>query len=252
MRTPFVAGNWKMHPGALSEAIALAADLRRSVGGITGVTRLVCPPFTAIAAVSEALSGSDVAVGAQNVHPEPRGAFTGEVSASMLTGLCTHVLVGHSERRRLLGETDAFIGAKLAAALRTGLTPVLCVGETLDEREANRAATVVDEQLRGGLSGLDAGAVRRVVVAYEPVWAIGTGRAAGPETAQEMMGTVRSSLAALADGPTAEAALILYGGSGTPTNAPELAAQPDIDGALVGGASLVADEFAAIVRAFAG
>lgn len=240
-----------MNPGTLGEALALAAGLRQAVGDIAGAARLVCPPFTAIAAVAEALSGSGVAVGAQNMHPEPKGAFTGEVSASMLTGLCTHVLVGHSERRHLLGETGAFVEAKLAAALRNGLTPVLCVGETLEEREAGRAEVVVGEQLRSGLSGLDSEAVRSVVVAYEPVWAIGTGRAATPEIAQEMSGTVRSQIAAIADGATAEAALILYGGSVSPANADELAAQPDIDGALVGGASLAADDFAAIVRAFA-
>ena len=250
MATPFVAGNWKMNT-TVAEAAALASELREAIVAVDGVTRVVCPPFVSLTVVAEALAGSSIGVGAQNMHPEPKGAFTGEVSGTMLLGLCTHVILGHSERRHLLGEQDDFINAKVRAALSIGLTPILCVGETLDERDAGQAEAVVERQMMGGLRGLSAEEVGRVVAAYEPVWAIGTGRAATPESAQEMTSAVRSHLARLSDTSTASQVPVLYGGSASPANAAELAAQPDVDGALVGGASLKAGDFAAIVQAFA-
>jgi triosephosphate isomerase len=250
MRTPMVAGNWKMNT-TVAEATALVGALRAALAPVTGVDLLVCPPFVSLGAVSGALAGSGIAVGAQNMHPETKGAFTGEVSGPMLEGLATHVILGHSERRHLLGEDDAFVAAKVQAALGLGLTPVLCVGETLEQREAGHAEAVVAGQLAAGLAGLDTDAIGRVVVAYEPVWAIGTGRAATPEIAQAMMGAVRYELTRLSHIETAQSMPLLYGGSVNPANAAELAAQEDIDGALVGGASLVAEQFAAIATAFA-
>ena len=251
MRTPFVAGNWKMNPGSIAESVTLAQAVAAGIGGTGGVNKAVCPPFVSLAAVADALAGSDIGVGAQNMHPEAKGAFTGEVSASMLAGLCAYVILGHSERRQLIGETDAFINAKVAAALTAGLTPILCVGETLDERESGQAEAVVARQIAGGLDGLDTDAVGRIVVAYEPVWAIGTGRSATPEIAQEMCAAVRQRTASMSSVAVADGVPMLYGGSVNPANAATLAAQSDIDGALVGGASLVADDFAAIVKAFA-
>lgn len=251
MRTPLVAGNWKMNPPTVADAAQLAFDVADAVKGVVGAEVVVCPPFVALAEVDRAVWGTGVGVAAQNMHPEPKGAFTGEVAASMLGGLCARVVLGHSERRKLFGEDDAFINAKVKAALGASLTPILCVGETLDEREAGRAETVVETQLRGGLDGVEPGDVAGLVVAYEPVWAIGTGRAATADTAQEMIAAVRGVVERVAGAGPAEAVRILYGGSVTPANADELAAQPDVDGALVGGASLVAADFAAIVRAFA-
>ena len=251
MRTPLVAGNWKMNPPSVAEAEALAADVVGEIDSIDGVTRVVCPPFVALPAVTAALAGSSVGVGAQNVHPEPKGAYTGEVSVGMLDGLCGYVIVGHSERRQLFGEADAFVNAKTLAALAAGLTPILCVGETLDERDAGNAEAVVRRQTSAGLAGVSAAEAGRIVIAYEPVWAIGTGRAATPEIAQEMCAIVRSEAGASLGADAAAQTPILYGGSVNPGNAGSLAAQPDLDGALVGGASLVAPDFAAIVRAFA-
>ena len=251
MRTPFVAGNWKMNPPSVAEAASLASELVRSIDGIDGVTRVACPPFVALSTVAGALAGSGIAVGAQNAHPEAKGAFTGEVPLGMLSGLCTYVIVGHSERRQLFGETDAFVTAKVGAVLAVGLIPILCVGETLDERDAHRAEAVVRRQVSAALAGVDAEQAGSVVIAYEPVWAIGTGRAATPEIAQEMCAFVRSEASASLGSGAADAVPVLYGGSVNPGNVDSLAAQPDIDGALVGGASLVASDFAAIVRAFA-
>ena len=236
----------------VDEAVALAMALREPLAAIDGVTRVVAPPFVSLAAVAGVLAGSGVEVGAQNMHPEPKGAFTGEVSGMMLQGICAFVILGHSERRHVLGEQDDFVNAKVTTALGVGLTPILCVGETLDERDAGRQSAVVQHQLELGLAGLDAGEIGRAVVAYEPVWAIGTGRAATPEIAQEMLAAIRQGVAGLSDTSTANAVPLLYGGSVSAANAAELAAQADIDGALVGGASLVADDFVAIARAFAG
>ena len=250
MAVPFVAGNWKMNttPG---EAAALARQVRDLIGETPGLTKVVCPPFVSLPAVAEALEGSTIEIGAQNLHPEPQGAFTGEVSGTMLHGLCRHVIVGHSERRHLFGETDAFINRKVTAALGIGLTPILCVGETLAQREAGEAQQVVAGQLRDGLAGVDAAALTGVVVAYEPVWAIGTGRPATPALAQEMMRLVRETLARLAGGGKASQVPLLYGGSVNAGNIGEFASEADIDGALVGGASLRADEFALIAQAVA-
>ena len=250
MPTPFVAGNWKMNPASVADAETLASELVEAIGGIGGVTRVACPPFVALSTVAGALAGSGIGVGAQNVHPEAKGAFTGEVPLGMLSGLCTYVIVGHSERRQLFGETDAFINAKVQAVLASGLMPILCVGETMDERDSGRAKAVVRRQVSAGLAGVEPEQAGSIVVAYEPVWAIGTGRAATPEMAQEMCAVVRSEVSAALD---ADGGIVpvLYGGSVNPGNADSLAEQPDIDGALVGGASLVAADFAAIVRAFA-
>jgi triosephosphate isomerase len=185
------------------------------------------------------------------MHSEPKGAFTGEVSGPMLKDICNYVIVGHSERRQILGEQDAFINAKVRAALAVGLTPILCVGETLDQRDANQANSIVAGQIQAGLADLTAGEVAQTVVAYEPIWAIGTGRAATPDMAQEMMAAIRFEVARLSDTETASAVPLLYGGSVNGENSPDLATQTDIDGALVGGASLKPDHFAAIARAFA-
>jgi triosephosphate isomerase (TIM) len=249
MAKPFVAGNWKMNT-SISEAIKLARALRPALSGIDGVTRVICPPFISLAGVSAEFVGSDIQVGAQNMHPEAKGAFTGEVAGPMLKEVCDYVILGHSERRQLLGEDDAFINAKVKAALAIGLTPILCVGETLDHREARQAGTVVERQIAGGLSDLTADDIAKCVIAYEPVWAIGTGRAATPEMAQEMMGLLRYEVARLSHIDIAGNVPLLYGGSVNAENAAELAGQPDLDGALVGGASLKPDDFAAIAKAF--
>ena len=251
MPTPLVVGNWKMNPPTVAEAVALAQALRGPLSTVDGAGRVVCPPFVALSAVAGALAGSPIAVGAQNVHPEPKGAFTGEIAAAMLRESCSYVIVGHSERRHLLGESDDFVNAKLLAVLGRGMTPVLCVGETLDERDAGAATSVVERQTAAGLAGIDQNVLMRVVVAYEPVWAIGTGRAATAEIAQDMIAGIRAHLGRLSYGATAAQVALLYGGSVNAGNAAELAAQTDIDGALVGGASLDADGFVAIVKAFA-
>lgn len=240
-----------MNPPSTAEAEALASNLLGAIGAIDGATRVVCPPFVALPAVAGALAGSAIGVGAQNAHPEAKGAFTGEVPLGMLSGLCAYVIVGHSERRQIFGETDAFVNAKVTAVLASGLTPILCVGETLDERDSHRAEAVVRRQVSAGLAGVEPGQTGNIVIAYEPVWAIGTGRAATPDIAQEMSAFVRSEAAASLGADAADATPVLYGGSVNPGNVDSLAAQPDVDGALVGGASLVAQDFAAIVRAFA-
>jgi triosephosphate isomerase len=250
MAKPFVAGNWKMNT-SISEAIKLARELRPALSGIDGVTRVICPPFISLAGVSAEFVGSGIKVGAQNMHSEPKGAFTGEVAGAMLKDVCDYVILGHSERRQILGEQDNFINAKLRAALEIGLTPILCVGETLDEREAGNAGTVVEGQLQGGLRDVSAEDIGRSVVAYEPVWAIGTGRAATPEMAQEVMRLIRYEVARLSHIEIAGNVSLLYGGSVNAENAAELAEQQDLDGALVGGASLKPDDFAAIAKAFA-
>lgn len=251
MPAPFVAGNWKMNPPSVAEAAALAAGVARAVAGIEGVARVVCPPAVALPSVAQAVAGSPVEVAAQNMHHEAKGAYTGEIAASMLAGLCSYVILGHSERRQLFGETDALVNAKVRAALAARLAPILCVGETLDERDASLAESAVRRQLAAGLEGVAPSEADNIVVAYEPVWAIGTGRAATPEIAQEMAAVVRDQVAALLGSDAGGAVRVLYGGSVSPANAAGVAAQPDVDGALVGGASLVADDFAAIVRAFA-
>jgi triosephosphate isomerase len=248
MRIPLIAGNWKMHK-TLGEAVALAQEVAARVRDLEGVEVAVAPPFTALHAVGQALAGTAVRLAGQNAHWEPQGAFTGEISLPMLRDLgVRYVILGHSERRQHFGETDEAVGRKAAAALAAGLTPILCVGETLEEREAGTAAAVVERQLSAALRPLAGSPGRAVAVAYEPVWAIGTGRTATSAQAQEMHGQIRSLLRTLRGAGEAEAIRILYGGSVKPDNARELLAQPDVDGALVGGASLNAESFASIAR----
>ncbi|MDX1418758.1 MAG: triose-phosphate isomerase [Rubricoccaceae bacterium] len=246
-----VAGNWKMHTD-LKGALRLAAEVvRLTEAEARTVDVAVCPPSVWLDAVRGKLRGSRVALGAQNVHPEPAGAYTGEVAAPMLAGLdCRYVIVGHSERRQLFGESDAFVGEKVRAVMDAGMTPLLCVGETLDERDAGTAEAVVARQLDGALDGVVLDGAGALVVAYEPVWAIGTGRTATPDQAQAMHAFVRDRLGARFGDAGREVA-VLYGGSVKPGNAADLFAQPDLDGGLIGGASLEAESFAAIVRAAA-
>ncbi|HSH69402.1 MAG TPA: triose-phosphate isomerase [Deferrisomatales bacterium] len=249
MRTPLIAGNWKMHKTA-AEAVDLVRTLVPLVDAVEGVEVAVAPPFTALQGVGRLLrAGAAVLLAAQNVHEEDHGAFTGEVSVPMLQDLgVSMVILGHSERRQLFGETDQAVGRKAARVLAANLVPVLCVGESLAQREAGEAFAVVERQLRAALQPIDAGALALVVIAYEPVWAIGTGRTASKEQAQEMHAHIRGLLADIGGRKQADQVRILYGGSVNPTNIAELMAQPDVDGALVGGASLDAETFASIVR----
>jgi triosephosphate isomerase len=251
MASPFVAGNWKMNT-TLPEAVKLAREIRAEVADVPGVTRVICPPAVSLDVVRSELDGVDIAVGAQNMHSDDKGAFTGEISGKMLTGLCEYVILGHSERRAMFGEQDSFISAKVRAARSIGLTPILCVGETLNERESNQANAVVKRQLLAGLAGMSPDDIENTVIAYEPVWAIGTGLASTPDDAQAIIGMIRVELGRLASGGVdARSVPILYGGSVNASNCVDIASQPDIDGALVGGASLVASDFAVIVNAFA-
>ncbi len=249
-RRCFIAGNWKMNK-TVTESLALVRELRGVLSQVRDRVEIaVAPPFTALHPVAKALEDSNIAVAAQNCHPEASGAFTGEVSAPMLKELgCSYVILGHSERRQLFGETDAGVNRKTAAALKAGLLPIVCVGETLAEREANRTLEVVSTQVKGCLSGFGAAEGARFVIAYEPVWAIGTGKVATTQQAQEVHAHIRELLSQQWGRETAAQVRIQYGGSVKPDNAAELLAQPDIDGALVGGASLKAADFAAIVKA---
>jgi triosephosphate isomerase len=246
-RRPLVAGNWKMHLGGAS-GVQLAADVVRMAPEVPHVDIVVAPPFTALAACAHECDGSRVEVGGQNLYPKDSGAFTGEVSPLMLVEAgCTWAIVGHSERRQHFGETDAFVAEKTAAALKAGLTPIVCVGETLAEREKGDTLAVVERQVRAVLPAIVAGA-RPVAIAYEPVWAIGTGKNAGPAEAQEVHAAIRGWLSQSSAGLASETR-ILYGGSVKPDNARALLAAADVDGSLVGGASLDAASFGAIVRA---
>jgi triosephosphate isomerase len=249
VRKPVVAGNWKMNKTA-SEAVDLARELAAAIQPFTAVERVVCPPFTALAAVAPVLAGTGIGLGAQNMHWEKSGAYTGEVSPLMLAGLCQYVIVGHSERRQYFAETDETVNKKAKAALAHGLTPIVCVGENLAENEAGQTAAVVTRQTRAAYAGLTAGDALKTILAYEPVWAIGTGKAATPAGANAVIGLhIRGALADLYSSAVADALRVQYGGSVTAANAADLMAQPDIDGALVGGASLKPAEFAAIVKA---
>ncbi len=249
MRKPLIAGNWKMNLGT-DEAVQLARDVARHAAGVEAVDVLLCPSFTLLDKVHGAIADSTVTLGAQNLHNEPKGAFTGEISATMLVDArCTHVIVGHSERRQYFGETDASVRRKTLAALDAGLIPIICVGETLEEREEGSTATVVERQVKGALERFTPPQIAKVVIAYEPVWAIGTGRTATPEMAQEVHAMIRQLVAQLFDDDTAQAMRILYGGSMKPENAADLLGQPDIDGGLIGGASLKAEAFNAIIDA---
>jgi triosephosphate isomerase len=247
MRRPILAANWKMHK-TLEQAEAFAKAFLPLVADASEVDVVLAPPFTALAALGRALGGSRVALAAQNVNPEEQGAFTGEVAPGMLVDVgCTYGIVGHSERRSLYAETDAFVSAKANALLARGVRPIVCVGETLEQREAEQTFAVIGRQLAGSLAGLPADRAGDVVVAYEPVWAIGTGKTATPELAQEVHAFIRKSLGEPFGAGAAEVR-IQYGGSVKPDNVDALMAQPDIDGALVGGASLDPDAFARIVN----
>ncbi|NNF03448.1 MAG: triose-phosphate isomerase [Rhodothermales bacterium] len=244
-----VAGNWKMNMD-LAAARQLASGVVSAVGDPGDVDVAICPPFVSLDATFSVLHGSRIRLGAQNMHEESSGAYTGEVSAPMLRAVgCHYVILGHSERRAYFGETDEAVCAKVRQALDFRLVPIVCVGEKLEERDEGRAKSVVEKQLRKGLQDIDPGAPSNLVIAYEPVWAIGTGRTASPEQAQEMHAHIRALLADLLGGETASDVDILYGGSVKPGNAAELFAGSDVDGGLIGGASLNAEDFAAIVRA---
>jgi triosephosphate isomerase (TIM) len=249
MRQKYLAGNWKMFTTAAS-AQALARAVVEGVAGLNNVTIGLFPPFPYLGAVAAAVRGSAIIVGGQNLYPEKEGAFTGEVSPTMLLDVgCRSVLIGHSERRHKLGEGDAFLNRKVHAGLNAGLQVMLCIGESLEERQAGRTEAVLKTQLDGGLAGIGADRTAALAFAYEPVWAIGTGQNASPQQAQDAHAFVRREITALWGEKAAQALPILYGGSVKPDNAATLLAQPDVDGALVGGASLVADQFLAIVRA---
>ena len=251
MRTPLVAANWKMNK-TVEEARTLVYAMSARLREIKGVEKVLCPPFPALLAVHALLEGSDLGLGAQNMYWEEKGAFTGEVSPLMVKELCQYVIIGHSERRAYFGETDETVNKKIRAAQKFDLTPIFCVGETLEQYESKRTAEVVDRQIRLGLAEVDATFAPRIVVAYEPVWAIGTGKASSPENANEVVGKViRSALNGLFGGSTAQAIRVLYGGSVTGANAAEFFGQSEIDGALVGGASLKPDDFLAITQAAA-
>jgi len=247
MRRPIIAGNWKMNKGPAA-ASALAMGIRDAVEGVRNADIVVAPVSVSLSAVADALRGSRVALSAQNLHWEDSGAYTGEISAPMLKELgCSYVIIGHSERRQYFGETDETVNFKVKAALAHGLTPIVCFGESLEERESGTTEARVESQLVGGLAGISASDLAGMVLAYEPIWAIGTGRTASEEQAQDVHAFVRNTLAARYDRATAEAVRIQYGGSVKPANVAGLMAQPDIDGALVGGASLTADTFGALV-----
>ena len=246
-RRLFIAGNWKMNTNA-AEAVALARAVAGKLGDVAEMDLAVCPPFVYLVQVAAALAGSRIALGAQNCFCQDNGAYTGEISTAMLKDVgCRHVILGHSERRHIIGETDEWINRKVLKVLAGDLEPILAVGELLAERDAGTTFEVVDRQVRRGLAGVSAAEMARVTIAYEPVWAIGTGRTATPEQAQEVRAMIRKLLARMYDRKVAEQVRIQYGGSVKASNARELLGCPDIDGALVGGASLKADEFAGIV-----
>ena len=249
IRRKLIAGNWKMNKTA-ADGVTLTKDIAAEIGREGTVDIVLCPPFTALESVGKALEGLSLKLGAQNMSPEKSGAFTGEVSAEMLRSLfVTHVILGHSERRTLFGETDAFINKKVLTALTNQLKPILCVGETLAEREAGSTLTVVQRHVEGGLQGVTKEQITNVVIAYEPVWAIGTGKVATTAQAQEVHAFIRDLLTKLYGAPLAQKIRILYGGSMKPANAPELLAEKDIDGGLIGGASLEARSFIDLVKA---
>ncbi len=243
-RIPIVAGNWKMN-ATRDSAVELARAIRERADGTVGVEKIVCPPFVYLQAVADALAGSTIAVGAQNLYWEEKGAFTGEISVTQVAEVARHVIIGHSERRQYFGETDETVNRRTRATIEHGLVPIICVGETLGQREANETEAVLVRQTAAGLAGIDIGP--ELIVAYEPVWAIGTGLAADGATAEAAIGLIRRTLRGIA-GDAAEHIRILYGGSVTAENVREYMQQPDIDGSLVGGASLKADSFVGIIE----
>ena len=245
LRKPIVAGNWKMN-NTIAESLALVDAMLPRLQSFSNVERVVCPPFTSLPAISARLKETDIHVGAQNLYPEPKGAFTGEISPGMLEGLATYVILGHSERRQYFGEDDALVNRKLKAALAAGLVPIVCVGETLAQHEAGQTEDIVSSQVKRALDDVEH--LSAVVIAYEPIWAIGSGRAATPDGANATIALIRETVADLSNQQVAQGLQIQYGGSVTPDNFAAFIAQPDIDGALVGGASLKADQFLDIVR----
>ena len=248
-RVPLIAGNWKMHNTAAETAALLSELVPRLAGALTDREAAVAPPFTALETAARVLKDTPIGLAAQNLHHEAHGAFTGEISGPMLAAAgCRYVIVGHSERRQYCGETDRDVAAKIRAARREGLAAIVCVGESLAERERGDTLAVVSRQIRGALDGQPPADVAGLVIAYEPVWAIGTGRTASPQQAQDVHAAIRATLAELGGRSSADAVRILYGGSVKPDTVDGLMAQPDIDGVLVGGASLQAASFARIVR----
>jgi len=248
MRTPIIAGNWKMFK-TIAEATELVREMRNDLNAIQGVDRVLCPPFTALAAVAELVRPTKIRVGAQDMHWEEKGAFTGEISPVMLKELCQYVIIGHSERRQYFGETDETVNKKAKAAFAHGLIPIVCVGENLAQNEAGQTEAFVSGQVKGALKDLSAAQVETMVIAYEPIWAIGTGKAATAAGANAVIGlTIRGTIAGLHGEAVAQKVRIQYGGSVTPDNIADFMTQPDIDGALVGGASLVAGKFVPLVR----
>lgn len=244
MRTPMIAGNWKMNT-TLAEASVLVRELKEVLECIAGVEKVLCPPFISLSLVKELLQGSSIKVGAQNMHFEQHGAYTGEISPLMLCGICEYVILGHSERRQYFGETDKAVNEKIRSALAAGLTPILCVGEQTEEKEAGRTEEVVTRQVREALQAIES--LNGMVIAYEPVWAIGTGRAETGEGANATIAIIRKTVAQPYGKGTAQGIRILYGGSVTAANIAEFIGQQEIDGALVGGASLKTEEFISIV-----
>ena len=246
MRIPVIAGNWKLFK-TIGESVAMVNELKPLVANIQGVEIVVAPVFTALSCVCDAVKGSHILLAAQDCYWEEEGAFTGEVAPKLLKDAgCSHVIIGHSERRQYFGETDLSVNKKTKAAIAAGLTAIVCVGELLAEREAEQTFPVIEAQIQGGLAGLAADSLKHVVIAYEPVWAIGTGKTASDAQAQEVHAFIRRLIARLFNQSAADAVRILYGGSVKPDNVKGLMSQPDIDGALVGGASLKAESFAAI------
>lgn len=249
MRTPFVAGNWKMNK-TVEEARSLVYEMVPKLREIAGVEKVLCPPFPGLVAVAALLQGTDIGLGAQNMHWEEKGAYTGEVSPGMVREFCGYVILGHSERRTYFGETDETVNRKVHAARKVDLTPIVCVGETLEQYESKRTSEVVARQIKLGLADVDSASAARIVVAYEPIWAIGTGKASSGENANEVVGSViRPALQELFGAEVSRAIRVLYGGSVTGANAAEFFGQSGIDGALVGGASLKVDDFIAITQA---
>ena len=249
MRTPFVAGNWKMNK-TVAEARALVSEMTPALRAVKGVEKVLCPPFMALVPVAALLQGTDIGLGAQDLFWEAKGAFTGQVSPGMVAEFCQYAIIGHSERRAYFGETDETVNKKIVAAFSAGLTPIVCIGETLSEYESGRTAEVVSRQIRAGLKALPVNLAPKLVVAYEPVWAIGTGRASTAVDANVVIRDhIRKTLAEMFGVETAQSIRILYGGSVTAANAAEFFGQTDIDGALVGGASLKLDDFVRITQA---
>jgi triosephosphate isomerase len=250
MRIPIVAGNWKMHK-TVAEAADLARAVRKAVMDVKGVEVVLCPPFTALSAVRDAIGPAKIGLGAQNMYFEEQGAFTGEVSPLMLAELCQYVILGHSERRQFFGETDEGVNKKAKAALTHVLLPIICVGENLEQNQAGKTAEIVGGQVKGAFQGISAQDAARIIVAYEPIWAIGTGVAAVPADVNRIIGvSIRGTLVDLYGEDVAQAVRVQYGGSVKPDNVADFASQPEIDGALVGGASLKAESFVPLIKAF--